>query len=62
MLINTIIISLIVIFLNIDIVHARSRAPAWSCYWSCFFTRKNLLQHFMAHIASKTILKNIIIV
>ena len=28
-LINTIILSLVIIFLNINIVHARSRAPAW---------------------------------
>ena len=30
-LINAIIIFFIIIFYNIDIVHARSRAPAWSC-------------------------------
>ena len=32
-LLNTILISLIIIFLRIDIVHARSRAPAWSCFF-----------------------------
>ena len=32
MLLNTIILFFIIIFYNIDIVHARSRAPAWSCY------------------------------
>jgi len=31
-LINTIILFFIILFYNIDIVHARSRAPAWSCY------------------------------
>ena len=31
-LLNAIIISFIIIFNNINIVHARSRAPAWSCY------------------------------
>ena len=30
-LFNAIIISLIVLLYNISIVHARSRAPAWSC-------------------------------
>lgn len=24
---------------NVDIVHARSRAPAWSCYWACETSR-----------------------
>jgi len=32
MLLNTIILFFIILFYNIDIVHARSRAPAWSCY------------------------------
>jgi len=31
-LFNTIILFFIILFYNIDIVHARSRAPAWSCY------------------------------
>ncbi len=31
-LLNTIILFFIIIIYNIDIVHARSRAPAWSCY------------------------------
>ena len=35
LILNTLIISLIIIFYNINIVHARSRAPAWSCYFSC---------------------------
>ena len=32
MLFNAIILFFIILFHNIDIVHARSRAPAWSCY------------------------------
>ena len=36
MFINFIIISIIILIYNIDIVHARSRAPAWSCLLSCF--------------------------
>ena len=31
-LLNAIILFFIIIFYNINIVHARSRAPAWSCY------------------------------
>ena len=32
MLLNTIFLTFIILFLNISIVHARSRAPAWSCF------------------------------
>jgi len=46
MLINSIIIFFIILFYNIDIVHARSRAPAWSCLWACFFLRKNFITTF----------------
>ena len=45
-LFNSIIISLIVFFFNIDIIHARSRAPAWSCFLSCLFTRKKFVTTF----------------
>ena len=44
--INFIIIFFIILFYNIDIVHARSRAPAWSCLWACFFARKNFVTTF----------------
>jgi glycosyltransferase involved in cell wall biosynthesis len=43
---NTLILILIQIFYNVDIVHARSRAPAWSCYWSCIFTRRKFVTTF----------------
>ena len=46
MLFNTLIISLIVLIYNIDIVHARSRAPAWSCLWACFLTRRKFVTTF----------------
>ena len=42
-LFNSLAISLIVLTLNIDIVHARSRAPAWSCFIACFFTRRKFV-------------------
>ena len=45
-LLNTILISLIIIFLRIDIVHARSRAPAWSCLLSCKITRTKFVTTF----------------
>ena len=45
-LLNTILISLIIIFLRIDIVHARSRAPAWSCFLSCMITRRKFVTTF----------------
>ena len=46
MFINFIIISIIILIYNIDIVHARSRAPAWSCLLSCFFTRRKFVTTF----------------
>ena len=46
MFFNFIIISIIILIYNIDIVHARSRAPAWSCLLSCFFTRRKFVTTF----------------
>ena len=46
MFINFIIIFFIILLYNIDIVHARSRAPAWSCLWACFFSRKKFVTTF----------------
>ena len=46
MIMNSIIIFFIILFYNIDIVHARSRAPAWSCLWACFFSRKKFVTTF----------------
>ena len=43
---NFIIIFFILLIYNIDIVHARSRAPAWSCLWACFFSRKKFVTTF----------------
>ena len=45
-LFNTIIISLIIIFYNINIVHARSRAPAWSCFLATRFTFRKFVTTF----------------
>ena len=45
-LFNAIIISLIIIFYNINIVHARSRAPAWSCFIATRFTFRKFATTF----------------
>jgi glycosyltransferase involved in cell wall biosynthesis len=45
-LINTILISSLILILNVDIVHARSRAPAWSCLFSCAITRRKFVTTF----------------
>ena len=43
---NTIILSILILIKNINIVHARSRAPAWACYLSCLITRRNFVTTF----------------
>jgi glycosyltransferase involved in cell wall biosynthesis len=43
---NFIIIFFILWIYKIDIVHARSRAPAWSCLWACFFSGKKFVTTF----------------
>ena len=43
---NFLIIFFILLIYKIDIVHARSRAPAWSCLWACFFSRKKFVTTF----------------
>ena len=45
-LFNALIISLILIFYNINIVHARSRAPAWSCLLASKITGKKFVTTF----------------
>jgi len=45
-LLNTIFISLIIIFYNINIVHARSRAPAWSCFFATKITFRKFVTTF----------------
>jgi len=46
MLFNTIVISLIILFCNINIVHARSRAPAWSCFLATKITGRKFVTTF----------------
>ena len=45
-IINVIVLSFLILVNNINIVHARSRAPAWSCYLACFLTRRNFITTF----------------
>ena len=46
MIINAIIISFLIILLNIDIIHVRSRAPAWSCWIANLITRRKFVTTF----------------
>tara|TARA_B100000029_G_scaffold267047_1_gene262868 strand:- start:273 stop:1427 length:1155 start_codon:yes stop_codon:yes gene_type:complete len=45
-LINSILISLLILFFNISIVHARSRAPAWSCFLATKITGRKFVTTF----------------
>ena len=46
MFLNTILISIIVVIFNINIIHARSRAPAWSCFFAAKITRRKFVTTF----------------
>ncbi len=43
---NSIVLIGIILFYNISIVHARSRAPAWSCFLATKFTRRKFVTTF----------------
>ena len=43
---NTLALTLYIIFFKINIVHARSRAPAWSCYFASLLTRRVFVTTF----------------
>ena len=57
MLFNTLIISLIILFFNINIVHARSRAPAWSCFFATKITGRKFVTTFHGTYNFKSKLK-----
>ena len=57
MLVNALIISLIILFFNINIVHARSRAPAWSCLLATKITRRKFVTTFHGTYNFKSKLK-----
>jgi len=46
MILNAVIIAFLIVILNIDIIHARSRAPAWSCWFANLFTRRKFVTTF----------------
>ena len=43
---NTIFLIFLILLNNINIIHARSRAPAWSCFFASFITRRNFITTF----------------
>ena len=56
-ILNAIILSLFIVFKKINIVHARSRAPAWSCYFACLLTNTNFVTTFHGTYNFKSKLK-----
>ena len=46
MILNSIALIFIILFHNISIVHARSRAPAWSCLFAAKITRRKFVTTF----------------
>ena len=56
-ILNAIILSVLILINNINIVHARSRAPAWSCYLACLITRRNFITTFHGTYNFKSYLK-----
>ena len=45
-ILNALLLTILIIINNINIVHARSRAPAWSCYIACLITRRIFVTTF----------------
>ena len=43
---NIFLLSIIIIMKQINIVHARSRAPAWACYFACLVTNTKFVTTF----------------
>ena len=56
-IINSIIISIIILINGINIVHARSRAPAWSCLIATKITRRKFVTTFHGTYNFKSNLK-----
>ena len=55
--INALILTFIILFLNISIVHARSRAPAWSCLFATKITGRKFVTTFHGTYNFKSSLK-----
>ena len=43
---NALLLAILIISKKINIVHARSRAPAWSCYLACILTNRVFVTTF----------------
>ena len=56
-ILNTIAIIFFILFKKINIVHARSRAPAWSCYFACLITKTIFVTTFHGTYNYKSKLK-----
>ena len=56
-ILNSIILSFLIFFKKINIVHARSRAPAWSCYFACLLTNTIFITTFHGTYNYKSKLK-----
>ena len=54
---NSLMLSLYIIIFKINIVHARSRAPAWACYFASFLTRRVFVTTFHGTYNFKTNIK-----
>jgi len=56
---NTLALSIYIIFFKINIVHARSRAPAWSCYFASLLTGRVFVTTFHGTYNFRSKLKKI---
>jgi glycosyltransferase involved in cell wall biosynthesis len=56
-LLNSLALILIILFYNISIVHARSRAPAWSCLLATKITRRKFVTTFHGTYSFKNSIK-----
>ena len=56
-ILNTIMLTCLILFKKIKIVHARSRAPAWSCYFACLITNTIFVTTFHGTYNYKSKLK-----
>ena len=56
---NSIALIFIILFHNISIVHARSRAPAWSCLFATKITRRKFVTTFHGTYNFKNIIKKL---
>jgi len=56
-ILNSILLTFIILFCNISIVHARSRAPAWSCFLATKITKRKFVTTFHGTYNFKNLFK-----